>query len=253
MRIQVLGASGGECLGSSLTCLLINETIALDAGSLAGNLSLDAQAKVRSIVLSHSHMDHIASLPFLIENVFGSAPGPIEIYASAPTIYAVRKNLFNNEVWPDFSRIPNHLLPSVRFHELTEEEPVVIDGVTFTPIPVQHVVPTFGFLIQHEGSAMLWSSDTGPTQRLWEIANATPDLKLVGLEVSFDNSLQHIADISDHLTPNTVDQELAKLEVEVPVLLHHLKPPCAEAIQREVAHLGRSNLGFLEEGKTYEI
>ena len=209
---------------------------------------------MRSIVLTHSHMDHTTSLPFLIENVFGRAPGAIEIYASAATIYALRKNLFNNEVWPDFSRLPNHLLPSIRFNELKDEVPQVIDGVTFTPIPVHHVVPTHGFLVQQEGSsALLWSSDTGPTQRLWEIGNATEDLGLVGLEVSFDNSLQHIADISDHLTPRTVAEELAKLERSVPVRLHHLKPTCAGRIHEEIAALGHDDLGFLREGEVYEL
>ncbi len=104
---------------------------------------------MHSIVLTHSHMDHTTSLPFFTENVFGKIDRAIDIYTSAATVYAMRKHLFNNDTWPDFTRLPNHLLPAVRFHELDDEVPVTLDGVTFTPIAVNHLVPTFGFLIEH--------------------------------------------------------------------------------------------------------
>lgn len=253
MRIRVLGGDGGESLGCRLTCLLLNETVALDAGSLTQALAIEEQVRVRSIVLTHSHMDHTTSLPFFIENIFGKVEPPISIYASEPTIYALRKYLFNNEVWPDFSRLPNHLLPSVRFCELEAEVPQVIDGIRFTPIPVNHIVPTFGFLLEQDGAAVLWSSDTGPTQRLWEVANRTPNLQAVFLETSFDNAMQEVADISLHLTPRTLERELAKLERPVPIYLHHLKPPCITQIRREVAELGQASVGFVEQGRTYEF
>ena len=122
--------------------------------------------------------------------------------------------------------------PAVKFHELEDETPVELNGVKFTPIPVDHPVPTHGFLIEENGKAVLWSSDTGPTLRLWQIANRTRNLQAVCVDTSFDNSLQEIADVSFHLTPRTLQQELEKLEVEVPILLHHLKPPCVERIPR---------------------
>jgi len=177
----------------------------------------------------------------------------VDVHASPATIYAVRKHLFNNDVWPDFTRIPNHLLPALRFHELAEEEPFEVGGVRFTPIPVDHLVPTFGYLIEKDGVAVLWSSDTGPTKRLWEVANRTQNLAALALEVSFDNSLQPIADLSLHLTPRTVESELRQLERKVPVLLHHLKPTCIGRIEEEIRALGNPDLHFLEQGKTYEF
>lgn len=234
-----------------MTCLLVNDRVALDAGSLSQALPIEEQVAVHSIVLTHSHMDHTNSLPFFIENVFGKTDRPIDIYAGAATVYALRKYLFNNEVWPDFSRLPNHLLPSVQFHELEPEVTRTVGGVSFTPVPVNHVVPTFGFLIEADGASVLWSSDTGPTQRFWEVANHTPNLKAICLETSFDNSMQEVADLSLHLTPRTLAQELTKLERRVPIYLHHLKPPCAELIRREVAALGLPEVGFLEQGQTY--
>lgn len=253
MEIEVLGSFGGESLECRMTCLLINGRIALDAGSLTQALPIERQVEVHSILLSHSHMDHTSALPFFIENVYGQSQDAIDIYGSGATIYAIRKYLFNNATWPDFTRLPNHLLPAVRFHELRSEQPVTIDGVRFTPIPVDHLVPTHGFLIEADGAAVLWSSDTGPTQRLWEIANRTRNLRAVCLDTSFDTSLQHVADLSLHLTPRTLVEELEKLHVDVPVYLHHLKPPCVEKIHREIAALERPELHFLEQGRTYSF
>ncbi len=253
MKIEVLGSYGGESPGYRMTCLLINRTIALDVGSLTQSLSIERQSRVRSILLTHSHMDHTNSLPFFIENVYGRTEGPIELYASPATIYAIRKHLFNNASWPDFSRLPNNLLPSVRFHELPEEIPITIEGVRFTPFNVDHLVPTYGFLIEQRGAAVLWSSDTGPTGRLWEIANQTANLKAIFLDTSFDNDLQEIADVSLHLTPATLTTELEKLERKTPILLHHLKPPCVEQIRSEVRALRNPDISFLQQGKTYSF
>ena len=125
--------------------------------------------------------------------------------------------------------------------------------MSYTPIPVDHLVPTHGFLLRQGNSSVLWSSDTGPTTRFWEVANQTPDLKALCIDVSFDNSLQEIADVSLHLTPRTLVTELAKLERQVPILLHHLKPPCIARIGAEIRALGRPDLHFLEQGKTYEF
>lgn len=253
MKIEVLGSFGGESLDCRMTCLLINDTIALDAGSLAQALSIERQSRVHSIVLTHSHMDHTNALPFFVENVYGVVGEAIDIYASSETTYSIRKHMFNNASWPDFTRMPNNLLPAIRFHELLEEIPVVIDGVKFTPFSVNHAVPTFGFLIEQGNAALLWSSDTGPTHRLWELANQTVKVNAICVETSFDNSMQEIADRSFHLTPMTLRRELAKLDRPFPILLHHLKPPCLSEIRTQIARLKDPNLHYLEQGNTYEL
>src|SRR4029079_16022945 len=153
----------------------------------------------------------------------------------------------------DFTRLPNHLLPAVLFEELAAEVPLELEGVSFTPIPVDHLVPTHGFLIRQGDASVLWSSDTGPTKRFWEIANRTADLKALCIDVSFDNALQEIADVSLHLTPRTLQKELEKLERKVPILLHHLKPPCIAKIHAEIKAMGNPDIDFLEQGKIYEF
>lgn len=253
MRIEVLGGYGGESPDCRLTCLLINDCIALDAGSLSQALEIERQVGVRWIVLSHSHIDHTSSIPFFIENIFGRRDQGLDIYTSKATAYAVRKYLFNDFAWPDFTRLPNHLLPVVRFQELHDEAPFELKGVRFTPIAVNHLVPTQGFLIEQDGVAVLWSSDTGPTQRLWEIANNARNLRAICIDTSFDNALQKVADVSYHLTPASLERELEKLDRKVPILLHHLKPPCVDQIRVEVKRLRNPDVDYLEQGKTYEF
>lgn len=253
MEIEVLGSFGGETPEHRLTSLLIDGRIALDAGCLCAALPIERQLAIEAVVLTHSHADHTNSLPFFIDNVFGRNEGALEIHGSAPTVYAVRKHVFNSAVWPDFSRLPNHLVPSIKFVEFSDEDAIELGSLRLMPVPVNHVVPTHGFLIEDDRSAVLWSSDTGPTDRLWEVANRTPNLKALCIDVSFDDSLEDIAVASGHLTPSGLARELEKLEVEVPVLLHHLKPACIEAIRREVAALGLPRVDFLEQGRVYDF
>ena len=253
MEIEVLGSYGGESPDHRLTALLINGRVALDAGCLCSALPIERQVDIKAVVLSHSHADHTNSLPFFIDNVFGRNDGSLEIFGSGPTVYAVRKHLFNSAVWPDFSRLPNHLVPSIKFVEFEDEEIIDFEGVRLLPIAVNHVVPTHGFLIEDDTSAFLWSSDTGPTDRLWEVANRSSNLKAVCVDVSFDDSLQEIADASGHLTPSGLASELTKLEQDVPVMIHHLKPACIGAIQEQIAALDLPQVSFLEQGKRYDF
>jgi ribonuclease BN (tRNA processing enzyme) len=253
MKIEVIGGYGGESADCRMTCLLINDRIALDAGSLSQALPIESQVAVDWIVLSHSHLDHTNSLPFVIENIFGRRDRPLDVHTSAATIYAIRKYLLNNATWPDFTLLPSHLEPVVNFREIFDETPIELDGVRFTPIPVSHPVPTHGFLIEEGDSAFLWSSDTGPTQRLWEVANGARNLKAISVETSFDNAMQEVADVSLHLTPRTLERELAKLERKVPILLHHMKPPCVGAIRAEVKRLANPDIDYFEQGRVYEF
>ncbi len=253
MEIEVLGGYGGQSPECRMTCLLLNGRVALDAGCLAQALSVERQAEVHSILLTHSHIDHLNSLPFFIDNIYALEPGCVDIYAASATVHAVRRHLFNNAFWPDFARLPHNLLPMVRFHELADEVPVEIGDLRVTPIPVTHVVPTYGFLIEDGSAAVLWSSDTGPTVRFWELANETPRVRSLFVETSFDDARQGLADVSQHLTPTTLVRELRKLERPLPIVLHHLKPPCVAAIRSEIAALDLPDVAFIEQDRTYRF
>ena len=236
----MLGSFGGDSPHCRMTSFLIGGEVAVDAGAITRALTIQEQREIRHVVVTHTHMDHTATLPFLIENIFGANDEAVSIYATSLVLRTVRRHLFNNDTWPDFTRIPNQLYPSVRFEDIEPERPLVISGLRdgdleVTAIPVNHIVPTVGLLLRQHGRSVLFTSDTGPTDRIWEVANSTDDLVAVITECSFPNRLQNVADVSLHLTPATLAVELAKLTRHAKVLLYHYKPPYVDELRAEIA------------------
>ncbi len=226
----------------------MNGSICVDAGSLTDALPLDEQVLVRAVLVTHAHMDHVASLPFLVENVFGRHASSLEIVAPEEILDALRKHLFNDALWPDFSRLPNDLAPAVTFRAIPLGEPFDVAGLTGTAIPVSHVVPTCGYILEDDAASIVISGDTGPTDALWKAARARRDVKGLFVECSFPNDLQHLADVSKHLTPATLRRELEKFPPEVPVYLYHMKPPTLARLRAEVAALGNARVSLLADG-----
>jgi 3',5'-cyclic-nucleotide phosphodiesterase len=137
--------------------------------------------------------------------------------------------------------------------EVKPEEPFVVNGLTLRAVLVSHIVPTTGFVVEDKRGAIAFSSDTGPTSRFWEIVNETDRLKAVITEASFPNELQDLANVSGHLTPQTLDLELGKLRHDVPVYLYGGKPKHLDRIKKQVRALGRRNLRMLAQGDTYRF
>jgi len=251
VRIRVLGAHGGSTPRHRQTSFLLNEVVCLDAGAVTQALSLDEQARVRAVLITHSHLDHVADLPFLVENLFGRTRDPVEVAAPAEVIGSLRRHLFNDDVWPDFSRLPDQRLPTVSFRALAWNVPERVDGLTVTALPVSHVVPTCGYLVSDGGGSVVFSGDTGPTEAIWEAARRVPDLRAVFAECSFPDGMREIAEISRHLTPATLTSELRKMPPAVPVFLYHMKPPTLEAVAAEVAALNESRFRILADGDEF--
>jgi 3',5'-cyclic-nucleotide phosphodiesterase len=236
-----------------MTSFLVNGSVCLDAGFVSGALSLREQVKVKDVVISHSHLDHTCSLPFLIDNNF-SAPGfTLRIHAIRDVIASMKDHLFNNHTWPDFTCLPNDLTPVLKLVEVEEEEPFRVNGLLVRAVRVSHVVPTTGFVVEDGTGAIAYSSDTAPTDRFWEIVNRTRSLKAVIVETSFPDELQDLANVSGHLTPQTLDMELDKLKQDVPVYLYGAKPRHLARIRAQVRALKRRRVAFLVQGKTYRF
>jgi ribonuclease BN (tRNA processing enzyme) len=254
MKWHVLGSYGGSSPTCRTTSFVINDELALDAGSITQALPIDGQRRIRRIVLSHSHLDHTASIPFFIENIFAEQREPVEILLTPETYLAIKNHLFNNATWPDFTRIPSDLLPALRLVEVSSGRPFDANGLRLTPIPVRHTVPTHGFFVDDGSSVVLFTSDTGPTEAIWRVANATPRLRAVIVEVSFPNRMQAVADVSCHLTPQTLCTELEKLKRPVPVYLYHLKPGYLDELREELAETRFSAaVQELEQGRIYTL
>lgn len=249
----MLGAYGGSSPWHRQTSFLLNGTVSLDAGALTQSLTLEEQARVRSIIITHSHLDHVASLPFLVENVFGRTSGAIEIVATKEVAGLLQDHLFNDAIWPDFTRIPNHLLPAITFRVIEAGVPFRVDGLMAMAVPVSHVVPTFGYLVWNDESCVVFSSDTGPTERLWAEARNRPDLKAIFVECSFPDAMAEIAEVSKHLTPATLRAEMRKFPPGVPVNLYHMKPPTLPQLRADVAALSDPRVRLLDDGDELEV
>ena len=245
MELRILGCSGGEAEGERLTGLLVNGCVALDAGSITPALTVAEQIGIRHVFISHSHLDHICTLPFFTKNIFGHTREPVEIHALPETLDVLRRHLFNDELWPDFSVIPSPNDPTIRYTGIEPEQVYEVCGLRLTPIRVNHLVPCVGYLVEDGRDAFLFTSDTAETDRIWEIANATPNLRLVITEASFPNEQAWLAEASRHLTPAKLGVELKKLRRDVPVRIYHLTPGDRPVMLPQLHAIGDSRISLL--------
>lgn len=247
MELRVLGCSGGEAEGSRLTGLLVNGVVALDAGSLTQALTLPEQTRIRQIFISHSHLDHICTLPFFTKNLFGHIEEPVEIRALPETLDALRRHLFNDEIWPDFSVIPSPDRPIIRFSEIRPGQTCEVDGLRITPVPVNHLVPCVGYRVEDDHSAFIFTSDTAETDEIYRVANGTANLKLFITEASFPNAQGWLARAAKHLTPEMLGRELRKLKGKIPVGIYHLTPGDRPIMLPELEALGDPRIRLLDQ------
>jgi 3',5'-cyclic-nucleotide phosphodiesterase len=253
MKFRVLGCAGGEQPGRRLSSFLLNDHVLLDAGAAAAGLPLDEQARLRAVLLSHSHLDHVVGLAFLGDNLAAlDHPSPVSVLSIPPVLKILREHFFNDLLWPDFTRLPSGDRPVFQLVPLQEGVETELEGLRVTPILVHHTLPTVGYLIRERSGAILYSGDTGPTEKLWAVARGCEDLRAVVVELSFPSRLETLARQSGHLTPRMLDEELRKLSRDVPAYLTHLKPAFIEEIRTEVRALGR-RWTFLEDGETYSF
>jgi glyoxylase-like metal-dependent hydrolase (beta-lactamase superfamily II) len=257
-----LGCHGSDVLlyrkgetNSCNTCgFLLDDTVLLDAGTVGNKLALEAQARIRHVLLSHLHFDHIKGLPTLADNLSEQGGPPVIVAGLPEVVQGLRDHLFNNDVYPDFFKIPTPDNPVLTGSVLKLGTPYQAGKLVCTPIRVNHTVPTVGFLIDDSTSAILYSGDTFMTDEIWGIARAHGRLKAVFLECSYPDGLEHLAHISKHLTPRLFEKELAKLSrPDVKVFAYHLKPIYKEQISHELVQLNLPNLVILEEGQTIEV
>ncbi|ACT47518.1 3',5'-cyclic-nucleotide phosphodiesterase [Methylotenera mobilis] len=239
-QLKVLGCSGGIGGDYRTTSLLLDHDILIDAGSGVGDLSMDELLKISHIFVTHSHLDHIAFIPLLLDTVMGIRSEPITLYATQETLAILQAHIFNWKIWPDFNAIPNATAPFLRYQEIKLGQPVVLGGRTITALPVHHVVPAVGYHIKGAAHSLVYTGDTTICDALWHAVNNINHLKYLIVETAFSNSELELAVLSKHLCPSMLLQELAKLNAAhltgaLEVYITHLKPGEDAHIMREIA------------------
>jgi len=234
MKLRVLGCSGGigGCLRT--TSLLVDSDILIDAGTGVGDLSIPELTAIDHVFVTHSHMDHIAFIPFLVDTVGGMRSSPLVVHATQATLDILRNHVFNWQIWPDFSEIPSREQPFLRFEPLHLGSTVRLGERSLTPVPANHVVPAVGFHLDSGRHSLVFTGDTTINDALWPVVNRIENLRYLIIETAFCNRELDLAIASKHLCPSMLATELAKLTRSPEVFITHLKPGELELIMHEI-------------------
>lgn len=254
MRVRVLGCSGGIGAKARTTSFLLDHDILLDAGTGVEDLSVEELAAIDHVFLTHSHLDHIAALPLLVDSVGSLRTKPLVVHALPETIAALRTHIFNWVIWPDFTEIPHFDRPWMVFEPLAIGATVVLDHRSIRSLPASHTVPALAFHVHTDTASLVFSGDTGPNEEFWRQVNGVQNLRYLIIETAFGNRDQDLAVTAKHLFPIQLAQELAKLQREAQVLITHLKPSDRSVIEREImAWAGRFAPRILERGEELQL
>lgn len=235
MKIRVLGCAGGIGGGElRTTAFLVDEDVLIDCGTGVGELSIAELARIDHVFLTHSHLDHTACLPLLVDTVGDLRREPVTVHAIEPTLDLLRAHMFNGAMWPDFSRIPNAAAPYLRYAPIRVGEPVDLGGRRITALPARHTVPAVAYRLDSGRGSLVYSGDTGPCRELWAAVAGIDDLRHLIVETAFPNRLCGLAEASLHLCPAMLAEELAGPRRPVEIHITHLKPGQADVTMREI-------------------
>jgi ribonuclease BN (tRNA processing enzyme) len=254
MKLRVLGCSGG--IGGNLrtTSLLLDRDVLIDAGTGVGELSLTELTTIEHIFVTHSHLDHIACIPLLLDSVGFTRDRPLTIYATDETLEILKQHIFNWKIWPDFSVIPNAQHPVMRYQPIKLGETTILNGRKITAIPANHTVPAVGFHLDSGSASLVFSGDTTTNDALWEVVNQIENLRYLIIETAFPDIEKDLAILSKHLCPSLLGKELAKLKREAEIFITHLKPGDVESTMREIENFaGKSRIEMLLNNQEFDL
>lgn len=237
MKIRVLGCSGAIAKDRRTTSFLIDHDVLVDAGTGVGDLTLEEMAAIDDVLLTHSHLDHIAALPLMVDAVAARRGAPLRVHALPETIHALKTHVFNDVIWPDFSRIPSAQAPFIQFVPLLAGQQRTLGHKLIEALPATHTVPTVGYAIKAGGSWWAFSGDTEHTPAFWARLNQL-DVALLVIETAFSDREITLAQRSRHLSPTSLVGSLACIEEgrSYPIYISHTKPAETELIMAEITH-----------------
>jgi len=263
MKVRVLGCSGAIARECRTTSFLVDGDVLVDAGTGVGDLTLEEMLDVDHVFLTHAHLDHVAALPLMLDAIAAQRSKPVEVHALAGTIAALKTHVFNDVIWPDFTRLPTAQTPFIRFHEIEVGQVLDIGGKKIEVLPAVHTVPAVGFAVTAEQACWVFSGDTGPNRAFWQRVNQLKVSMLV-IETAFSSRESQLAKTSLHLSPDVLASELDQIAVDhhYPIYITHTKPAETELIMSEIRKLEgkratdprvRHDIRWLRAGQEFEL
>ena len=254
MKIRVLGCSGGIGQPAATTSFLIDDDILVDAGTGVGGLTLDELAKVDHVFLTHSHLDHINSLPLMSDSVGMLRDKPVNVYGRSETIHVLREHIMNGQVWPDFTVIPTPENPFIRLKELAPGGEKVLGNRQLRSVEVNHTVPAVGYLVGNGSAWLAFTGDTSEMTDFWNTLNGIGDLRYLFIETTFTDEQADLANIAKHLCPVMLASELTKLKQSPEVFITHLMPGSEQEIMDQIAgHIPENTPRALTRDQVFEL
>ncbi len=254
MKLRVLGCSGGVGGNLHTTSLLLDHDVLIDAGTGVVGLSLSELSRIDHVFVSHSHLDHIACIPLLVDSVSFMRDKPLTIHATAATLETLQQHIFNWKIWPDFTQIPDPQKPYMRFQAIELGKTITLGGRKITPLPANHVVPAVGFQLDSGNASLVYTGDTTTNDAFWKVVNRIDNMRYLIIETAFSNAEIELAVLSKHLCPSLLADDLRKLQLDPEIYITHLKPGEVELTMREVMECvqGRSPR-MLQNGQVFEF
>ncbi len=258
MKVRVLGCSGG--IGGHhlrTTAMLVDHDILIDAGTGVGELSLDELVLIDHVFITHSHLDHIAALPLLIDTVGDRREGPVIVHATEATLEILKSHIFNWAIWPDFSEIAIRADAVMQYRAIEVGQKTHLGGRTIAAVPAVHTVSAVGYHLDSGAGSLVFTGDTTSNDELWPLLNAIDNLRYLIIETAFSNEEAALATLSRHLCPTPLHAGLTKLERDAEVYITHLKSGQVERIMREInaceALGGRFKPHMLQNNQVFEF
>jgi len=263
VKVRVLGCSGAIAKECRTTSFLIDNDVLVDAGTGVGDLTLAEMRAVDHVLLTHSHLDHIAALPLMVDAVAGQRQAPLQVHALPGTLKALRDHVFNNVIWPDFSRIPTPDAPFITFHEINVGQTLTITGKTIEVLPAVHTVPAVGYAVTSGQGCWVFTGDTERNPAFWKRLNELNVAALV-IETAFSNREKELAQRSLHLSPSSLADELKNIDKgrRFPIYITHTKPAETDLIMSEIQGLDQTrtfglnfmhDIRWLRAGQEFEL
>lgn len=250
----MLGCSGGIGAGLRTTSILVDDDILIDTGTGIGELALSELRSIRHVFMTHSHLDHSAGLPLLIDTIFESLSDPLTVYGRQETLAALQAHIFNWVLWPDFSVLPNAAKPCMRYQVMPLGSQVEVGTRKLRIAEVNHTVPGAAYVVEADGKVFAFSGDTASNDSFWDLLNGLPRVDVLVVETAFANKNEELAWLSRHYCPKTLAVDLAKLKHDPQVWITHLKPGAEDAIFQEIEQaIPNRRLHRLRGGEVFEL